>query len=108
MESKEQILNLMLSEDLRDDVVDILICLEGISGFNLYTVDGFSLEHSQFDLTEQTEGYRRLYRLELLHAPEQLDDITRALAPLGQASSLRYWVTPVLQSGRVGQDSKTP
>ena len=57
-----QLLVMMVPGDLRDDVIDSLISGEGISGFNMTTIAGYSREHSQYDLREQVEGYRQLFK----------------------------------------------
>lgn len=101
MAENDQILHLMVPSSLRDDLVDLLITLECISGFNLYAVDGFSKAHSQYDLAEKVAGFRTLYRLEAIHQATDLPALLEALKPLCQATPLRYWVTPILSSAHL-------
>ncbi|HCF78590.1 MAG TPA: DUF3240 domain-containing protein, partial [Glaciecola sp.] len=50
MQTEQQGLILMavVPELLKDDVVDVLMGLEMISGFSLFDIQGFSKEHSQY------------------------------------------------------------
>ena len=41
----QQLLVLMVPGDIRDDVIDALIETDGISGFNMQTIAGYSREH---------------------------------------------------------------
>ncbi|MBC3766505.1 DUF3240 family protein [Neptunicella marina] len=104
MQTDDQILNIMVPESIKDDVVDLLIALEVLSGFNLYRVDGFSREHSKYDLNEQVEGYRNLYRFEVIHNTQDFGQILDTLKPLSHATSLRYWITPILSGGHIETD----
>jgi hypothetical protein len=99
----EQLLVVVASEKIREDLVDALIGLEEISGFNLGTIGGYSREHSEYDLGEQVAGYRRLCRLEILHREDQQATLLAALEAACGASPLRYWITPLIASGHLGQ-----
>ena len=96
-----QILVAIIPENLRDDVVDALIQLAQISGFSMQAIEGYSREHSQYDLREQVAGHRRMYRLEVMHSPEQQGELLDALETHCTASPVRYWITPLLGWGHL-------
>ncbi|MDQ7048695.1 MAG: DUF3240 family protein [Enterobacterales bacterium] len=97
--NSQQLLVIIAPSDLKDDLVDQLMSLDFISGFNLITIDGYSRAHSQFDIAEQVKGYRKLYRFEVLHQPQQKQSILNALAKSTARESVRYWIVPVLEQG---------
>jgi hypothetical protein len=96
-----QLLIMMVPGEIRDDVIDSLSGCEGISGFNMTTMAGFSKEHSQYDLREQVEGYRQFFKFEVMHARAQQDTLMAALRPVCSAASIRYWLVPVLEQGHM-------
>ena len=101
MEMEQQLLSLVFDGASKDDLIDLLMGLEQVSGFTLSEVSGFSHEHAQYDIAEQVAGYRQLYRIDVLHNPEQLNVLLQALKGLGTANGIRYWVTPVLEAGKL-------
>lgn len=96
-----QLLIMMVPGELRDDVVDSLSGCEGISGFNMTTMAGFSKEHSQYDLREQVEGYRKFFKFEVMHARPQQAALLAALRPVCSSANIRYWIVPVLEHGHI-------
>lgn len=85
---------------LKDDVIDTLMCLE-ITGFNLKQINGYSKEHSSYDIAEQVSGYRAFILFDVLINPEQLLTVKARLKEICGTESLRYWVTPVLAHGHI-------
>ena len=96
-----QLLILMVPDNIRDDVVDTLMCCEGISGFNMTTIAGYSKEHSQYNLREQVEGYREFFEFEVMHGREQEHSLLTALRPVCASAHIRYWIVPVLSQGHL-------
>jgi hypothetical protein len=96
-----QLLIMMVPGEIRDDVIDSLSGCEGISGFNMTTMAGFSKEHSQYDLREQVEGYRQFFKFEVMHARTQQEMLMAALRPVCSSASIRYWLVPVLEQGHM-------
>ncbi|PCI58391.1 MAG: hypothetical protein COB45_00525 [Gammaproteobacteria bacterium] len=84
---------------LKDEIVDRLISLPNLTGFNLNKMNGYSKEHSLFDIAEQVEGYRTFYQFEVLIASNELNMLKECLNPVCQPAKLRYWLTPVIESG---------
>lgn len=98
--SEQVIFTLNVPSLLKDDVIDILIDLDYISGFNLNKIQGFSKEHSQFDTAEQVAGHRTFYQFEVLILSTQYIPIKEALKTICQPARLKYWLTPVIDSGK--------
>lgn len=97
--SEHVIFTLNAPTSLKDDIVDKLITFSNISGFNLKKINGYSKEHSQFDIAEQVEGYRAFYQFEVLIFFKDMEEFKTILNPICQPAKLKYWITPVLQSG---------
>jgi len=93
------IFTLNVPTNLKDEVVDRLISLPSITGFNLKKISGYSKEHSLYDISEQVEGYRSLYQFEILIASCDICKLKDNLNPVCQPAKLRYWLTPILESG---------
>lgn len=83
---------------LKDEVVDKLISLPDVSGFNLKKINGYSKEHSLYDISEQVEGYRAFYQFEVLIIYSEVNALKEALKPICQSARLRYWLTPVIET----------
>lgn len=98
---EQQLLTIVVPIDLRDDVVDVLIGCESISGFNMSTIAGFSREHSQYDLSEQVEGYRELYQFDVIHENTHQDELLACLREGLSSTSVRYWITSILEQGHL-------
>ncbi|MBL4898936.1 MAG: DUF3240 family protein [Colwellia sp.] len=84
---------------LKDEIVDRLISLPNLTGFNLKKMSGYSKEHSLFDIAEQVEGYRAFYQFEVLIASNEVSKLKSHLRPVCQSAKLRYWLTPVIENG---------
>ena len=96
--SEQVIFTLNVPTDLKDDVVDKLITFSNITGFNLIKINGYSKEHSQYDIGEQVEGYRAIYQIEVLIFLKDIEQLKASLNPICQPAKLKYWITPVIQS----------
>jgi len=92
-------LSLIVPDELKDDVVDQLMTLECISGFNLDRMKGYSKAHSHFNINEQVEGYRALNRFEIIHSNADEDLILLSLKEICHTAQVRYWISPITSSG---------
>ena len=99
---QQQLLVLVVADELRDDIIDALMALPAISGFNLSPIAGYSREHSRFNLREQVEGHRKMSRFEVLHEREQEEELLSALQRVCAQSHARYWILPLAASGQLG------
>lgn len=96
--TEELIFTLNVPTNLKDEIVDILICLPSITGFNLTKMSGYSKEHSLYDISEQVEGYREFYQFEVLIASNEVNNLKNSLNSICQPAKLRYWLTPVIEN----------
>lgn len=91
----QQVLYLIVPPSLKDELVDQLIKCDVISGFNIDQIEGYSREHSQYDRRELVEGFRHLFRFEILHQVKHQAEILSILQPICQPAHLRYWLVPI-------------
>nr|WP_114327581.1 DUF3240 family protein [Candidatus Colwellia aromaticivorans] len=84
---------------LKDEIIDQLISLPNLSGFNLQKISGYSKEYSLFDISEQVEGYKAFFQFEVLIASSEVSKLKECLKPVYQPAKLRYWLTPVIENG---------
>lgn len=100
---KKQLLIVMVANAVREDLVDALIQSDFLDGFSQYEINGFSREHSQYDLSEQVAGYRKLCRFEIQHRMEHERELLSLVQDVCSASHARYWVIPLISGGQLGQ-----
>ena len=96
---EELIFTLNVPTNLKDEIVDRLMSLSSITGFNLNKMSGYSKEHSLYDISEQVEGYRAFYQFEVLINSNEVKNLKASLNPICQPAKLRYWLTPVIENG---------
>lgn len=99
MNTDEELFILISPKELKDELVDLFMSMNKLSGFNLKKINGYSQEHSSFNITEQVEGYREFYQFEVLVNNNDKDNLFTQLTPICQAAKLRYWLLPVSESG---------
>lgn len=97
--SETLLFTLNVPTNLKDEVVDRLISLPNLTGFNLKKMSGYSKEHSLYDIAEQVEGYREFYQFEVLTTSNKVIILKECLNSVCQPAKLRYWLTPVIESG---------
>ncbi|MBL4765781.1 MAG: DUF3240 family protein [Colwellia sp.] len=95
----EQLFILISPKELKDELVDLFMSMKQLSGFNLKKINGYSQEHSNFNITEQVEGYREFYQFEVLIKDDDKEAMFNQLTPICQAAKLRYWLLPISKSG---------
>lgn len=91
------ILVAMVPENMKDVLVDALIAQKQLSGFSLSKIQGYSAANSHFNIQEQVEGYKDLYRFEIMHEAGFSEHLLTIVKSLFHTGNLRYWVTPTLQ-----------
>ena len=98
---EQQLLVVLVPGELKDDVIDMLIACDDISGFNMATTAGFSKEHSQYNLREQVEGFREMFQFEVLHMAPQEQNLLDQLRQVCTAVQVRYWIAPLNHAGHL-------
>lgn len=99
--NKLQLLIAIVPLELKDNLVDVFITLECLSGFSLSKIQGYSREHHHYNLLEQVEGYRDFYRFELQHEEQDRQQLLDQIAANCPAGKIRYWCLPILEIGIV-------
>ena len=100
----DQLLTVLVSDSIRDELIDALIGYQDISGFSMQEINGYSREHSAYSLSEQVSGYRKLYRFEIQHAQAQEQELLRRVGETCSTSHARYWLVPVSKAGTLGNE----
>ncbi|MFT6506379.1 DUF3240 family protein [Colwellia polaris] len=96
----EELLFILISpKELKDDIVDLLMTMDKLTGFNLKVINGYSKEHSCFSITEQVEGYREFIQFEVLLKATEKSALISHLMPVCQPAKLKYWFLPTIDSG---------
>lgn len=93
MPHERQLLTFIVPYRDKDMFVDYLISNTAISGFTVVDSQGFSREHSQYDVGEQIAGHRRVARFEVLASTESLKAALPELQTLA-SDPFVYWQLP--------------
>lgn len=101
MADQELIFTVISPNELKDDIVDRLMNLDAISGFNLTRISGYSKKHSSYNIEEQVQGYRDLTRFDVLVKVQDVEKLKLHLSGLSPRSKLRYWQTYINESGHL-------
>ncbi len=91
----------VVSKEIKDDVTDQLLANKVISGFNLTTIMGYSKEHCSFSLEEQVRGYQNMYQFEVVLPASYVSALKQCLKDTLHASNIRYWLTPIIETGHI-------
>jgi len=95
----ERVLIAIVPNALKDNLVDALMTHKDLSGFSLSKIQGFSRAHAHFNLQEQVEGYRDVYRFEVVHQADETKMLCDLLSSISPQQNTRYWILPLLGSG---------
>ena len=82
-----------------DNVLDCLLVQTFVTGFSMQKIEGYSKDHASYSVSEQVAGYRAICRIDIQLAQADIEALSAALKALALQHPIRYWVTPVLESG---------
>jgi len=96
------LLVLVSRPEVEESLVDWLLGRTEISGFSSHKIDGHSRDHMQLSLAEQVTGRRQqvMFQVELRYDEAQI--LLQKLKLYFPGMGVHYWMTPVLESGRIG------
>lgn len=94
-----KLLKLYFNCEQKADLTDCLIQLDVISGFTLYSIDGFSRNHQRFDIDEQIRGARRMLMAEIICSEDDIAHIREALSNLYFSDPIRYVIQSIESIG---------
>lgn len=103
-ESAEVLIILNIPPALEDAVVDWLLSRVGGTGFTSVSASGHSTSHDDLSVAEQVSGRQQRQQFQIqIQADVVAGFLSDARDTLGGAD-IRYWVLPVIQTGRLGTD----
>lgn len=96
----EYLLRLNVSPGLEEDLVDFLLGSKDIKGFQSIPVRGHG-QVGAMSTAEQVAGRRYRVQFEVVLDEESLESLLRRLKETFPVHDAIYWVSPVIQSGRL-------
>jgi hypothetical protein len=106
IDSTEALVVLNVPPELEEAVVDWLLERVGGAGFTSFEVSGHSTSHQGLSVAEQVSGRQRRQQFQVqIDADVVQGFLSDARDSLG-AAGIRYWVLPVLQAGRLGEEER--
>lgn len=104
IESTEALVVLNVPPELEETVVDWLLKRVGGVGFTSFAVSGHSTSHDDLSAAEQVSGRQRRQQFQMqIDADVVQGFLSDARDTLG-GTDIRYWVLPVTQTGRLGEN----
>ena len=95
------LISIVVVPTIEDMVVDWLLEREEVSGFTRIAVDGHGSSVHSMTVGEQVAGRRKQVMFQF-YLPEQLmSGVVEGLTDDFRGTGLHYWVTPVVDSGRL-------
>ncbi|MEE4277187.1 MAG: DUF3240 family protein [Halieaceae bacterium] len=96
MVDERYLLTFIVTLEARDKVIDLLMGDDSVGGFTATDSQGFSREHSAYDIGEQIAGFRRVSRFEIVGPRDALLALRRKLKEQALLSSgAPAWITPI-------------
>lgn len=100
---KEYLLRLNVPPGLEEDMVDLLLGFDQISGYQSYPIRGHG-QVGAMSIAEQVVGRRDRVQFEVVLEPDALQPLLNTLKKALPVRDVIYWVLPVEQSGRLSDD----
>lgn len=98
----ECILTLIAARDLEDSLTDWLLDFHDELIFTSQLVSCHGLSHAQLDTAEQVSGRQQRLSIQVELSREQAREICDSLRSTFPHAEIRYWITPVSESGQLG------
>ncbi|HYE37289.1 DUF3240 family protein [Methylocaldum sp.] len=95
------LLTLIAPPSLEEPLVDWLLQYEHPSGFSSFPINGHSSRPESLTLVEQVTGRKRQIQFEVRLAGPDLNELLDRLKKDFAESAMRYWVSPVVDGGRL-------
>lgn len=94
-------LTLLCPRGTEEKVMDVLLASPGTTLFTSATCSIHGLPSHDLDATEQVLGGARSIRVQALLTQTERPAVLELLRGHFRGAGLRYWVTPVLESGEI-------
>lgn len=97
----DYLINLTVSPAIEEVLIDWLLKSETHAGFTSFKVNGHSSSEEGLSLSEQVAGMKKQIRFQI-HLPEAgLNPFISQLKTDFKGVGIHYWVSPVIESGRI-------
>jgi len=100
----EFLLRLNIPPSLEEDVVDLLLASDEITGYQSYPIRGHG-RVGAMSIAEQVAGRRDRVQFEIVLDSNLLESTLQQLREAFPIPDVIYWVIPVVQSGRLSGGS---
>lgn len=87
--------------EAEERLLDLMLMLPNTTVFTSKPTAAHGLIHENMDQTEQVLGRARATEVEVIFAAENKVALLDALRQQFAGAGLRYWITPVLESGEI-------
>lgn len=94
-------LTLVSPPAIEEKLLDTLLEVAGNEVFTSTPTFSHGTAHGRLDNTEQVLGRSRSIQVQILLTPEELEPLLAALRAGFAGTGLRFWVTPLAQSGEI-------
>jgi len=95
------LISIVVVPTIEDMVVDWLLEQENIPGFTSLAVDGHGSSTHSMSTGEQVAGRKKQVMFQFYLPEQSMSSVVEGLQESFQGTGLHYWVTPVLDSGRL-------
>jgi hypothetical protein len=95
------LITIVVVPTIEDMVVDWLLEREEISGFTSHAVDGHGSSAHSMSVGEQVAGRRKQVMFQFYLPEPLMSGVVEGLTDDFRGTGLHYWVTPVVNSGRL-------
>lgn len=99
--SEQSLLMVVASPSVEETLVDWLLENTDISGFSTHRIDGHGSRQAELSLAEQVVGRQRKVMFHVHGDLPVIEALTGELKDRFRGAGLHYWLTPVLDAGRI-------
>ena len=97
----ELCLTLLCPPEAEERLLDLLLMLPNTTVFTSTPTAAHGLTHENLNQTEQVLGRARATEVEVIFAVDKKAALLDALRQQFVGAGLRYWITPVIESGEI-------
>ena len=95
------LISIVVVPTIEDMVVDWLLEQEHIPGFTSLAVDGHGSSTRSMSIGEQVAGRKKQVMFQFYLPESQMEAVVEGLNGAFSGTGLHYWVTPVMNCGRL-------
>lgn len=99
-----QMLTINCAPEIEDALIDALLEIDGITGFTVVRAQGHG-PVGAMSIAEQVAGRRNRIQVQITLADTCVTSCLKGLAIALPSPDIMYWITPVLEFGRLSEAS---